>query len=169
VVPRAHDCITLYLGSRERYQEQFENNKGTYWYTLDYMERRDDTPHSTLALGSGIDTDLDAVYDEYVEKYGEDNADYLMEVMGAWQEHYQRAAFIDMGVGDGTAIEQQAQADAARRGWIFEKVAGDLILIRRLLAGDWDNDFLVLQPGEQLTITYDADVIGCQLANTTPS
>ena len=74
-----------------------------------------------------------------------------------------------MGVGDGTAIEQQAQADAARRGWIFEKVAGDLILIRRLLAGDWDNDFLVLQPGEQLTITYDADVIGCQLANTTPS
>jgi hypothetical protein len=169
VVPRAHDCITLYLGSRERYQEQFENNKGTYWYTLDYMERRDDTPHSTLALGSGIDTDLDAVYDEYVEKYGEDNADYLMEVMGAWQEHYQRAAFIDMGVGDGTAIEQQAQADAARRGWIFEKVTGDLILIRRLLAGDWDNDFLVLQPGEQLTITYDTDVIGCQLANTTPS
>lgn len=165
VVPRAHDCITLFLGSRERYQDQFENNKGTYWYTLDYMERRDDTPHSTLALGSGMDTDLDAVYDDYVEKYGQENADYLMEVMGAWQEHYRRAAFIDMGIGDGTAIEQQAQADAARRGWMFERVAGDLVLIRRLLAGDWENDFLVLQPGEQLTITYDTDIIGCTLVN----
>jgi len=166
VVPRAHDCITLFLGSRERYQDQFENNKGTYWYTLDYMERRDDTPHSTLALGSGVDTDLDAVYNEYVEKYGQENADYLMEVMGAWQAHYRRAAFIDMGIGDSTAIENQAQADAARRGWMFERVAGDLVLVRRLLAGDWEQDFLILQPGEQLTITYDADIIGCILPHT---
>ena len=165
VIPRAHDCITLFLGSRERYQDQFENNKGTYWYTLDYMERRDDTPHSTLALGSGMDTDLDAVYDEYVEKYGQDNADYLMEVMGAWQQHYRRAAFIDIGVGDGSVIEQQAQADATRRGWLFERIAGDLVLIRRLLSGDWEQDFLVLQPGEQLTITYDTDIIGCTLIN----
>ena len=30
-------------------------------------------------------------------KYGKDNADYLMEVMGGWQKHYKRAAYIDMG------------------------------------------------------------------------
>jgi hypothetical protein len=160
VVPRAHDCITLFLGSRERYQEQFEKYKGTYWYTLDYIERRNDS-HSTLALGSGTDTDLAAVYDEYVEKYGQENADYLMEVMGAWQQHYQRAAFIDLGLGDGTAVEKQAWADATRRGWTFERIAGDLVLIRRLLEGDWDTDFLVLQPGQQLTMTYNDDVIGC--------
>ena len=166
VVPRAHDCITLYLGSRERYQEQFENHKGTYWYTLDYMERRDND-HSTLALGSGSEVDLAAVYDEYVEKYGQDNADYLMEVMGAWQQHYQRAAYIDMGIGNGRAIEEEARADADRRGWAFERVAGDLVLIRRLLEGDWDTDFLVLQPGQQLAMTYDDDVIGCVLAEET--
>ena len=27
-----------------------------------------------------------------------------MEVMGAWREHYDRAAFIDMGVGDPSAV-----------------------------------------------------------------
>ncbi|MBN1992889.1 MAG: DUF1638 domain-containing protein [Anaerolineae bacterium] len=162
VVPRAHDCITLYLGSRERYQEQFQKHKGTYWYTLDYMERRDND-HSTLALGSGSEVDLAAVYNEYVKKYGRDNADYLMEVMGAWQQHYQRAAYIDLGVGDGQAIEAQARADAARRGWAFERVAGDLVLLRRLLAGDWDTDFLVLAPGQQLAITYDDEIIGCLL------
>ncbi len=164
VVPRAHDCITLFLGSRQRYNEQFHNHSGTYWYTLDYIER-DDGSGSSLALGSGTDTQLKDVYEEYVEKYGEDNADYLMEMMGAWQDHYKRAAYIDLGVGNGTAIEEQARADAARRNWTFDRVAGDLVLIRRLLAGDWDQDFLVLQPGQQLKMTYDDEIIGCVLVD----
>ena len=33
VIPRAHDCITLFLGSRARYSEQHENQPGTYWYS----------------------------------------------------------------------------------------------------------------------------------------
>jgi hypothetical protein len=40
-------------------------------------------------------------------------------------------------------------------------MAGDLILIRRLLEGDWENDFLILEPGQQLTMSYDDNVIGC--------
>jgi hypothetical protein len=108
-----------------------------------------------------METDINAVYEEYVEKYGEDNADYLMEVMGAWKDHYKRAVFIDMGVGDGSAVEAEAQGEADRRGWTFERMAGDIVLIRRLLAGDWERDFLVLEPGQQITMTYDAQIIGC--------
>jgi Protein of unknown function (DUF1638) len=160
VIPRAHDCITLFLGSRERYQDQFESFPGTYWYALDYVER-DDGASGSLALGSGSETDMNAVYDEYVRKYGQDNADYLMEVMGAWQQHYQRAALIDMGVGDITAVEGRAQADAARRGWTFDRVGGDVILIHRLLTGDWGDDFLIVRPGEQIAMTYDGGVICC--------
>ncbi|MCB0207580.1 MAG: hypothetical protein KDH89_22390, partial [Anaerolineae bacterium] len=73
----------------------------------------------------------------------------------------------DMGVGDGSRIERMARDDAARRGWIFEKVAGDMVLVRRLLLGDWDKDFLVLQPGDRLKMSYDADVIACIPAATT--
>jgi len=157
VVPRAHDCITIFLGSRAQYAEQFEAYPGTYWYALDYMERDDG---SGASLGSGMDTNP-SVYEEYVEKYGADNADYLMEVMGAWQAHYQRAAYIDMGVGDGSAVEQQAQEDASTRGWVFERVAGDMVLVRKLIFGDWDEDFLVLEPGQSLKMTHDDAVIGC--------
>jgi hypothetical protein len=160
VIPRAHDCITLFLGSRERYKEQFEGHPGTYWYALDYIERRDGSGTS-LSLGASVETDLPGVYESYVEKYGKDNADYLMEVMGAWQQHYKRAVFIDMGIGDSTAVEARAQSEAARRGWEYERLAGDMVLVRRLLLGDWEEDFLVLQPGEQVKLTYDHNVIGC--------
>jgi hypothetical protein len=160
VIPRAHDCITLFLGDRQRYKHEFENHPGTYWYALDYIERRD-SASTGLSLGSGMDTDISAVYDEYVEKYGKDNADYLMEVMGAWQSHYQRAVFIDMGVGDGTVVEARAREEATRRGWIFERITGDLVLIRRLLIGDWAGDFLVLKPGQQMVMTYDDGIVGC--------
>jgi len=161
VIPRAHDCITLFLGARERYKEQFEKYPGTYWYALDYIERSDGTG-STLSMGSGTDTDLQAVYDQYVQKYGKDNADYLMEVMGAWKQHYRRAIFIGMGVGDETAAETRAQEQAARRGWSFERIVGDLVLIRRLLHGDWGEDFLVLEPGQRVVMSGDDVVIGCQ-------
>jgi hypothetical protein len=87
VIPRAHDCITLFLGSRVRYQHEFENHPGTYWYVQDYLERRDSTG-SSLAIGAGSAADLDKTYAEYVAKFGMENADYLMQVMGEWQKHY---------------------------------------------------------------------------------
>jgi len=158
VIPRAHDCITLFLGNRERYKDQFENYPGTYWYVQDYIERHDGSG-TVLSLGADGTTDIHAVYDEYVAKYGQDNADYLMEAMGAWQSHYQRAVFIDLSVSDGSAVEQHARDEATRRGWNFECVSGDTGLIRRLLAGDWETDFLVLQPGQQIAMSYDDVVI----------
>ena len=160
IIPRAHDCITLFLGGRQRYQDQFEQYPGTYWYALDYVERRNG-PGTSLSLGAEADTDMSEVYQEYVTKYGHDNADYLMEVMGAWKNHYRRAVFIDLDVGDSTAVAALARDEASRRDWTFEHMAGDLVLIRQLLTGDWNDDFLTLQPGQQVGMTYDHDVIGC--------
>ena len=170
VIPRAHDCITLFLGSRERYKEQFEQHPGTYWYVHDYIER-DDGSGGALSLGSGADTtNLEAEYQTYVEKYGKDNADYLMGVMGAWKKHYQRAVFIDHSIGDGSQVKAKAQAQAAQRGWTYEEIPGDLDLVRRLFQGTWsdngDPDFLVIPPGLSVAMTYDDDVIGCGLLKT---
>ena len=152
VLPRAHDCVTLFLGSRERYQREFEAEPGTYWLTKDYIERGADT-------GMGIGGDPQAMRDECAAKYGKENADYVMEAMGAWQRHYRRAAFIDMGIGDSAAAETLARNEAARRGWAFENMRGDLGLLRRLLDGDWNEDFLIAQPGEEVVMTGDARIV----------
>ncbi len=160
VIPRAHDCITLFLGSRVRYQHEFENHPGTYWYGQDYLERRDGSG-SGLAIGAGSAAESENKYAEYVAQFGKENADYLMQVMGEWQKHYDRAAFIDLGIGDASHAQAEAQATAAQRGWTFERIAGDLVLVRRLLNGDWQNDFLIVEPGRQIEMSNDDDVMRC--------
>ena len=39
VVPRAHDCITLFLGSKERYLDYFQSHTGVYFKTSGWIER----------------------------------------------------------------------------------------------------------------------------------
>lgn len=168
VVPRAHDCITLFLGSRDRYTAEFTGHPGTYWYVQDFVERSDDGG-AFAGMGAVSDASARATYEEYVAKYGEDNAAYLMEALGGWRSHYDRAAFVDMAVADqeaAAAVEAHARDDAARRGWAFEKLAGELILVRRLIDGDWGAaDFLVLQPGKRLAMSYDEAVIRAEPAD----
>lgn len=152
VIPRAHDCITLYLGSRDKYQTEFDSEPGTYWYSVDYMERS----KSNAGLGASLIGTMDDVYDQYVEKYGQDNADYLMEVMGEWGKHYKRAVFIDTGLGDGAKFEAAAQEQAQKRGWTYERRAGNRRLIEMLVNGDWrEDEFLVVPPGHAIQQTSD--------------
>jgi Protein of unknown function (DUF1638) len=160
VLPRAHDCITLFLGNRAEYARRFAANPGTYWYVQDYVERDDEPTGWGLGAGSESESALEQRYALFVEKYGRDNADYLMETLGGWHSHYDHAAFVDMGVGDAEGAVAKARAEAERRGWAFERLAGDLVLVRRLLDGDWADDFLVVQPGEQVVMSYDEDVLG---------
>jgi hypothetical protein len=160
ILPRAHDCITLFLGARERYQEEMRK-PATYWYVADQLERNDGYRAGIggLAIGSDTDAQVEEIRAEYVAKYGEDNAEYLMEVLGGWREHYGRAAFVSMGVGDEEASIAAARAEADRRGWAFEQIEGSMVLLRRLLRGDWNEDMLILQPGERLAMSYDDGIV----------
>jgi len=73
VVPRAHDCITLFLGSRDRYTAEFTGHPGTYWYVQEFVERSDGEGQFA-GMGAVSDAEARATYQEYVAKYGEDNS-----------------------------------------------------------------------------------------------
>ena len=163
VVPRAHDCITLFLGSCERYASEFRANPGTYWYTPDYLERGS-AAGDVVALGATVGDDMETVYAEYVEKYGKDNADYLMEVMGAWTQHYNRAVYIRTHEVTFPDLSSQVREVADRRGWNFVELAGSLILVRDLLYGAWDQErFLIVSPGHVIEPTNDAAIVSQRL------
>lgn len=158
VIPKAHDCIALFMGSRRRYLDYFNSHPGTYYRTTGWYERDD-------ASGSGEETvsqklGLFLKYEELAAKYGEDNARYIMETMGDSTAHYDRVAFISMGLACEAPFRQRAVEEAREKGWAFEEVTGSLEILRKLVYGEWDEDFVVVPPGQSLRPTHDEDVIG---------
>lgn len=158
VMARAHDCITLYLGSRSRYQAEFDRHPGTYWYSVDYMERQE--KGAMVALGAAGLAETESQYDDWVRKYGRQTADMLREEFDRWTKHYTRAAFIDMGQGDTGPWEAAARAKAEKEGWVFERLEGDPRLLRMLVNGDWpEEEFVIVPPGAGLRQSYDPERI----------
>ena len=158
VITRAHDCITLYLGSRDRYQAEFDRHPGTYWYSVDYMERQEAGMNAGLGA-AGIAAEA-GEYEKWVAKYGQETADLLLQEMRRWAQHYSRAAFIDTGAGDVALYESTARAKAAEEGWAFERLDGDPRLVRMLIHGEWPaEEFLVIRPGQTLRHSADERIV----------
>lgn len=56
VIPRAHDCITFFMGSKDRYARYFRQHPGTYYYTsgwLEYQHRGGERLPHTQVSGLG--------------------------------------------------------------------------------------------------------------------
>ena len=158
VLPRAHDCITLFLGNKERYLEYFNSHLGTYFKTSGWIERGEATGElSQLSIQRQIG--MDKSYDELVEKYGEENAQYLYDTLYGYK-NYSQFTYIEMGIETGDIFEQRTRKEADEKGWGFEKLQGDMSMIQRLVDGQWDNrEFLVLQPGQSVVTTFGTDII----------
>lgn len=162
VIPRAHDCITLFMGSASRYADYFQNHPGVYFETTGWLERGGaEGELSQLALGKKLG--FLQTYEEMVARYGEDNARYLQEQLGDLTRHYRQLTFIEMGVEPDTSFEERTRQDAAQRGWAFEKIRGDMGLLQRLLNGQWDEkEFLIVPPGFKIIAKYDEGVISTE-------
>jgi hypothetical protein len=162
VLPRAHDCITLFLGSKERYLDYFQNHPGVYFKTTGWIERGEDLG-DLRQLSIQRRQGMDSTYQELVEKYGEDNAAFLYEELCNHQKNYGQFTFIEMGVEPDDSFERKTRDEAEKRGWRFEKIKGNLALIHRLLNGPWDEaDFLVVEPGQRVVAHYDQGIIAAE-------
>ena len=168
VIPRAHDCITLFFGSRGAYREYFDANPGTYYMTTGWIERGDyDASGKSLQqqqppLGqAGVleKLGLGDSYEEMVEKYGKDNADYIVASMGNWRDSYSKVVYLKMGVCDETDFIEIAAERARDNNWELEVRDGDMSLLGKLLDGQWDDDFLVVQPGQRIAPRNDEQIL----------
>jgi hypothetical protein len=159
VVPRGHDCITLFLGNKERYLDYFRGNPGVYFKTSGWIERGEGL-EQYAAEAIGQQAGMTRSYEELVAKYGEDNARFLYEELCNMTRHYRKLTFIEMGIEPDDRFERRTREQAAERGWEFEKLAGDMSLLQALVNGSWDAQrFLVVPPGHRIVASFDEGII----------
>jgi len=133
VVPRVDDCIGIFLGSDRAYKEQASSTPGTYYLTKGWIE-----------AGNGPF----AEYEDLVARYGEERAAWLMRRM---LNHYTRLALINTGQYGMEAYRAYARRTAERFGLRYEEIPGSTALLKKLVHGPWDEDFIVVPPGETIT------------------
>jgi len=96
----------------------------------------------------------------YAEKYDAEDVDFLLETERELWKNYHTATYIDTATPDSAREADYARACADWLGWDFEHVRGDLVLLRDLLLGNWDEArFLVVPPGGRIAMSNDDRVM----------
>ena len=134
VIPRTDDCIAIFLGSCDAYKTQAKKEPGTYYLTKGWIEVGD-TPFEEHKL--------------LVEKYGREKAERMTKLL---LKNYTRLALINTGQYEIDKYRAYSQKTAEAFGLRFEEIEGSPALVKKMLFGPWDDEFVVVSPGE--TVTY---------------
>ncbi|MDD5260366.1 MAG: DUF1638 domain-containing protein [Methylacidiphilales bacterium] len=156
VIPRAHDCITVFMGSKERYAGQQKSCPTCYYYTPGWnRERRVPGPDR-----------LESLRTELSKQFDEDNVDFLLESEREQWALHDTAFYLDLGTDDAETEAEYARRCADSLGWKFERMRGDPALLRDLLWGNWDSErFQIIEPGSRLANSTDANVMRAEPAD----
>jgi hypothetical protein len=134
VIPRQHDCISIFLGSRRAYEEALDQEPGTYFLSKGWID-------AEITL-------LDELK-RMEERYGKKRAQRVMKRM---LQHYRRLAFIDMGYEDQEAYRQFSRRTAKELNLAYEEIRGTAEVLRRICNGPWNRDFAVAPPGHTVCL-----------------
>ena len=140
LVPRMDDCIAMMIGSYDAYTKEFENSPGTFYLNRGWLESGSHPLHE---------------YEEYLERYDEETADWLLEQQ---YQHYKRIALVAHNPHDLQAYREQAQAVAKfceRWNVRYDEILGSDDFARRLAEAAQDltkvdGDLVVIPPGGEI-------------------
>lgn len=121
ILPRVDDCISLLLGSVKRRME-IGREHAAYFYTEGWLRG---------------ERNIIAEYEHTVEKYGEEMAETIMEMMYA---HYRTLAILNCGVGDIPALIEHTKAIADTLHLEQKEISGTLDYLTELFTGPWPEE-----------------------------
>ncbi len=140
LIPRADDCIAVFLGSYERYLQEFKTESATYYLTKSWLESGSNPLEE---------------YQRYTERYGAAKADWLVDQL---YHNYKRLALVAHSQEDLDAYHTRALEVARfcdRWDMRYEEILGSPAFLEGLLqaASDPDHapaDFIIVPPRSEL-------------------
>ena len=148
VIPRVHDCIPLLLGVDQDRSGELARSGGTYWFSPGWLG------YSQVAFIK----ERGKRRAEYEEKYGPDNAAYLMELEAGWLQNYTSACLIRWESFKNRYVKD-ARAVAEDAGLPYREQEGSDGYLRALLEGGEDQSrFLHVPPGKTIDVAEDGSV-----------
>lgn len=133
VIPKVDDCITLLLHTDNTAHGNLKQTGHMYFRDCD-----------TGAYS------IEAMKEKLCRDYGTETG---TAIFGMWFEHYTNADIIDTGAYDcySEAYVAQAQKNADLIRCTLGYVEGSNVILEKLVSGRWDAQFLVLEPGQEMT------------------
>jgi hypothetical protein len=148
LLPRVDDCIALLLGSRQAYLRQFSTVPGTYYLSEGWLE-----------CGSHPLSE----YEEYAEKYGPDDALWVLDQQ---YQHYTRVALVadsEAGLERNRPAARAVAHFCERWDMVYEELLGSDDYLRRLVEtavalrengmetpDRTTSDFVIVPPGGEI-------------------
>jgi len=161
IIPRAHDCCTLFMGSAEAFLARFKEHLSAAWSSHGYIERDDDICRKTDAPNT-LGTDMP--YEVMVEKYGEENAKMIYDSLHPLQLdephiYIKVDPFEDLGCYE--MFLQKIKADEQLRGYKKEidTPVGSMRLVNMLVDGNWNEEFYIVEPGNMIEPSYELESV----------
>ncbi len=151
IIPRMHDCCTLFLGNKQTYQEQFSQIPSMSWNNV-YYYREQKECYDDCEIE---DTHTEHLRQNYIEKYGEDNGIFLYEMM-VDQSGPQPFLFINFDDPENQAIKEKLTINQSE----IREISGSSTLLKHLFQANWTDDkFLTIRPNHTIQASYDYDQV----------
>ncbi|MGM0366851.1 MAG: DUF1638 domain-containing protein [Actinomycetota bacterium] len=155
VVPKVDDCISLFLGSKEKYVEEFKKDPATYYLCKGWIEYGSD-PYRGYLVNTGQEDKIPAGWIRNRERYGrrkmdEETSRFLIAQM---MRNYNRVLLIDND--DLEEIHRKYALDMV--DFLSEvlgkkidlvEIKGSSELLKKLFGKDWKKDNFIIKDRQQ--------------------
>ena len=160
IIPRAHDCCTISMGSKEKFEATFGNNLSARWCSTGYYERTGTKNSRYPDLADQLSNyKTTAEYMGYVEQYDEETADYLWETLHPVIES-DESFYIKIDGYEYSDSFENYKALIEKQDIKLKVVNGNIALLKALVDGEWDDArFLTVPPGQKIVGVYDKEYV----------
>lgn len=142
IIPRFDDCLNMLLCGEKRMARGL-------------------TEAGKIYLTRGWTMDDEAIlaqYEKYIEEYDEESAEAIMEMM---YQHYEKIAVIDTESYHMESVMEYAKKAAQLLDLSTETVKGSTRMLKQLLTGNWDENFIIQKPGQPVrTSSFEWEITG---------